>query len=168
MPIRLLDANVLITASNRVYPIDMFPEFWEWLAHMAATDAIKMPIEILEEITDGGPDEDPLKDWIHDHKNTLVLEEDVDADLVQRVLDEGYGTKLSAVELDEIGRDPFLIAAALAMPVDRYVVTAEVSAPARQRQNRKIPDVCNTLGVTWRDTIRMLRELGFSTNWKGQ
>jgi Domain of unknown function (DUF4411) len=28
----LLDANVLITARNRYYPIDTVPEFWSWLA----------------------------------------------------------------------------------------------------------------------------------------
>jgi hypothetical protein len=133
---------------------------------MANTGAVKMPIEILEEITDGGPDENPLKDWLHDNKDAMLLGEEVDAALVQRVLDNGYGANLTAVELDEIGRDPFLIACALTMPGDRCVVTAEVSAPARRRQNRKIPDVCNTMRVPWCDTITMLRELGFSTGWK--
>jgi hypothetical protein len=165
MPIRLLDANVLITASNRVYPIDMFPEFWDWLAHMAEDGAVKMPVEILEEITDGGPDEDPLKNWVHDNRDAILLGEEIDATLVQRVLDNGYGANLTAVELDQIGRDPFLIACALAVPADRCVVTTEVSAPARQRQNRKIPDVCNTMRVTCCDTITMLRELDFSTGW---
>lgn len=27
----LLDANELITAHNLYYPIDVVPEFWEWL-----------------------------------------------------------------------------------------------------------------------------------------
>jgi hypothetical protein len=143
----------------------MFPEFWEWLAHMAAAGAVKMPIETMEEITDGGPKEDPLKEWIHDNRDAMLLGEEVDPTLVQRVLDDGYGPNLTAVELDEIGRDPFLIAHALAMPGDRSVVTAEVSAPARRRQNRKIPDVCYTLRVTWCDTITMLRALDFSTSW---
>jgi hypothetical protein len=61
--LRLLDANVLITANNLYYPVDMVPEFWSWLAYMGQGGQIKIPIETLEEITDGGPKIDPLKDW---------------------------------------------------------------------------------------------------------
>lgn len=45
-----------------------------------------------------------------------------------------------------IGRDPFLIAYA-SVSADRVVVTKEVSKPSKQGANRKIPDVCNDLGV---------------------
>ena len=49
----LLDANVLITAHNLYYPIGRFPEFWDWLVHMGEAGEIKVPVEILEEITEG-------------------------------------------------------------------------------------------------------------------
>jgi len=41
---------------------------------------------------------------------------------VQHVLEHGYAPDLNDVEIEEIGKDPFLIAAALAGP-DRAVVT---------------------------------------------
>ena len=50
-------------------------------------------------------------------------------------------------KLREIGRDPFLIAYGMARP-DRCVVTSEPSSPKKQRKNRRIPDVCNTFGIT--------------------
>jgi hypothetical protein len=49
----LLDANVLITASNLYYPVDAVPEFWAWLAHNGAAGNVKMPLETFEEVKDG-------------------------------------------------------------------------------------------------------------------
>ena len=75
----LLDASVLITANARYYPINQFPEFWEWLIHMATANNVKMPLEIFEEIREGPDDEDKdlLYAWLHDGANhdALVLDE---------------------------------------------------------------------------------------------
>jgi len=166
----LIDANVLITAHNLYYPVNGVPEFWAWLAFRANAGDIKMPVEIFEEVKDGGTDEerDLLFGWISDdeNKDALLLREEVDPELVARVVDEGYARDLSDQEVEQIGRDPFLIAYALTAPAERWVVTTEVSAPRKQRQNRKIPDVCGTLGVSCCDTFTMLRALGFATNWR--
>ncbi|WP_149803942.1 DUF4411 family protein [Mesorhizobium sp. NFR06] len=50
--------------------------------------------------------------------------------------------------------------------VGRLVVTVEVSKPAAQRANRKIPDVCNGLGLRWIDSFELIRTLDFSTSWR--
>ena len=164
--LRLLDANVLITANNSYYPIDMVPEFWDWLTYYGESGEVRMPIETFEEVTGGGRREDPLKAWLIEHKTAILLDEEVDPALVQRVIRRGYAPDLTDVELEEIGRDPFLIAYSLVRPADRCVVTTEVSAPAKQRANRKIPDVCGALGVISCNTFTMLRELNFSTGWR--
>jgi hypothetical protein len=65
-----------------------------------------------------------------------------------------------------VTQDPFLIAYALVSAADRCVVTTEVSAPRKQRQNRRIPDVCTTMGVMCCDTFVLTRALGFKTGWK--
>ena len=52
--------------------------------------------------------------------------------LVQHVLVTGYGNDLTDVEIEEIGRDPFLIAYALANPSERIVVTTEISRPSER------------------------------------
>lgn len=166
----LLDANVLMTANNTYYPIDVVPEFWSWLFHQCAAGHVKMPIETFEEVRDGSTDaeRDLLYAWVHDatHKQAIVLDEDVDLLLVQQVIAEGYADDLTDDEVEQIGRDPFLIAYALASRTDRIVVTNEASKPSRRRQNRHIPDVCNGLGIRWVDTFGMLRALGFRTGWQ--
>jgi hypothetical protein len=161
----LFDANVLITASNTYYPLDQIPEFWSWIDYQATLGTIKLPLEILEEVLAGGRNDDPLLDWMNDHKATLVLVEDVDVALVQQVVHNGYAPDLTDDELEEIGRDPFLIAYALAV-TGRCVVTTEVSKPGKKRQNRKVPDVCGTFGVTCHNPFEAYRALGFRTAWK--
>src|ERR1700676_4969780 len=132
----LLDANVLITAYNLYYPIDQVPEFWSWLQHQATSGYAKIPLEILEEVLAGRPDE-PLIDWllVEENRAALALDETVDASLVQQVVTVGYASDLTDDEIQELGRDPFLIAYALFDPANRCVVTTEVSKPSRRRQN---------------------------------
>lgn len=166
----LLDANVLITAHNLYYPINVVPEFWEWLAFQGEEGRLKMPIETYEEVKDGSTDEDRdlLFGWISENhvKAAFVFEEDVNPELVAYVVEQGYAGDLTDQEIEQIGRDPFLIAYALARPGERCVVTTEVSSPSKKRQNRKVPDVCNALGVTCSDTFGMLKALGFTTSWR--
>ena len=164
----LLDANVLITASNSYYPIDQVPEFWSWLQYQAASGFVKIPLEVMEEIRAGRQDNDPLLDWISqdDNADALLLEEAIDGPLVQQVVVNGYAPDLTDDEVEKIGRDPFLIAYALSNPPDRYVVTTEVSRPSAQRQNRKIPDVCRAVGVQCGGPFTLNRNLGFHTGWR--
>lgn len=165
----LADANVLITANNSYYPIDRVPEYWEWLVYMGTQGRVKMPFEIFEEVKDGPDDveKDLLFAWLHDeaNKRALVLDEKVDPDLVQRVIAEGYASDLADDEVEQIGRDPFLIAYGLAAE-GRCVVTVETSAPKKERQNRKVPDVCKGLGVNCCNPFEFNRALGFRTQWK--
>ena len=169
--IYLLDANVLITAHNSYYPIDDVPEFWAWLLHQGANGVVKMPQEKFEEVRDG-KDEDLLCKWVtaEEFKDHLLFDEEVNPDLVARVVAEGYAPdpndqELNDQEIAQIGRDPFLIAYALAAPAERCVVTTEVSKPSVRRQNRHIPDVCITMGVTCYNTFQMTKALGFKTGW---
>ena len=161
--LHLFDANVLITASNTYYPIDQIPEFWDWIDHQATNGRIKLPVEILDEVLTGRKREDPLLAWMTDRKDALRLKETADPTIVNKVVTEGYAPDLTDDELEEIGRDPFLIAYALAGPNDRCVVTVEVSAPGKQRQNRRVPDVCNTFGIPCRNPFQAYRSLGFNT-----
>jgi hypothetical protein len=165
----LLDANVLITAHNSYYPIDTVPEFWAWLAHKGLAGDLKIPLENYEEVKDGSTDEeqDLLFAWIKKEEitGTILLDEEVDPDLVADVINDGYAPNLTDDEILQIGRDPFLIAYALASPANRSVVTMEVSAPNKQRQNRRIPDVCATMGVSCCNTFAMMKALGFRTAW---
>lgn len=124
----------------------------------------------MEEVRAGRRDNDPLIDWISldDNADALMLEEAVDATLVQRVVSTGYADDLNDEEVEKIGRDPFLIAYALSHPSERCVVTTEVSRPSAQRQNRKIPDVCRFLSVQCCGPFVLNRSLGFHTGWRNR
>ena len=120
-----------------------------------------MPFEIHNEIV---VSRGPLREWIcrQDIKDSLILDEEVNAELVERVLTDGYGDDLTDSDLEKIGRDPFLIAYALTME-ERVVVTKETPKPSAQRANRKIPDVCDTLNVQWMRDFDLYRVLKFTT-----
>jgi len=165
----LLDANVLITAESTFYAIDQVPEFWDWILHQGEKGLTKIPLEIIEEIDVSSRKDDRLIEWIKkgDNRSVLQLKEEVNSKLVHKVIKDGYAEDLSDVEVDQLGRDPFLIAYAMAAMADkkRCVVTMEVSKPSRKRQNRKVPDVCASLSVQCCNIFKMTRDLNFSTSW---
>ncbi|MBI4556278.1 MAG: DUF4411 family protein [Candidatus Hydrogenedentes bacterium] len=161
----LLDANILIDANRDYYPISRVREFWEWLEHNGTEGHVKIPVEVYEEIKEG---DDDLTKWAKkaEIKDALLLKEDADSTLVSRVINEGYAPDLTDDEVEKLGRDPFLVAYALAGPGGRCVVTTEGSKPKRVRANRHIPDVCRDLGIACCNTFELVRALDFRTGWK--
>lgn len=165
----LIDANTVIDAKDLYFAIDQVPEYWEWLIHQGQLGNVKMPTETFEEVSPGRDKDDPFYKWRKDKSTAeaLLLEEEVDYAAVQRVLAEGYAPDLNDNEIDQIGRDPFLIAYALDNPA-RTIVTTEVSKPTLTRQNRRVPDVCGYFGVPCINTFQMNRALGWRTSWKAR
>lgn len=163
----ILDANVLIDASRDYYPIQRVPEFWDWLLELSRLGFIKVPEETYEEIVSPTLTRpDALADWLKENKDTMVLHEQVLPVLVAYAVDRGYAQDLTDEEIEKIGRDPFLIAYALADVQNRCVVTTEQSRPSRIRANRHLPDVCNSLQVQCINTFDLIRILDFNTGWR--
>ncbi|MCB8839623.1 DUF4411 family protein [Aurantimonas sp. VKM B-3413] len=155
----LLDANTLIRANAQYYPIARIPQFWDWLILQGRAGVAKIPNEIADEITVG---RDAVSTWLKekDARDAMRLDESADVLLVRRVVSEGYAPNLNDAEFAKIGRDPFLIAYAMAGD-GRTVVTNENRAPAKQRHNRKVPDVCETMGVRWLTAFGFYEEADF-------
>ena len=80
--------------------------------------------------------------------------------------ERGYADDLTDDGIEKIGRDPFLIAYALADVQNRCVVTNERPRPGRTRANRHLPDVSREFNVLCINTFDMIRELDFRTDWK--
>ncbi len=160
----LLDANVLIDANNKYYPIEKVPEFWGWLVHLGSTENAKIPVEVYEKIKKG---DDTLAEWLKEQNisDALLFREEVNVQFLQTVMDNGYAPDLTDVESEKIGEDPFLIAYCMMDLERRCIVTTEVSKPKRLRANRHIPDVCQTMGVQCVDTFAFLRQMDFNTSW---
>jgi hypothetical protein len=157
----LLDANVLIRAHEDYYPIDRIPQFWAWLSTLGQNGTVKIPYEIYSEISISTG---PLHDWLTEVNvsNAMLLDQTIDPALLNRVLTEGYAIDLNDNEIEEIGQDPFLIGYALRDVGNITVVTKEVSAPSKQRANRKIPNVCQTFGIRSINDFEFYRELNFT------
>ena len=141
----LLDSNVLIRAHEDYYPLDRVPQFWDWLTAEAKAGRAKMPFEIYDEIA---ASTGPLREWITSSpvENSLVLDEEVNFKIFNDVLDNAYAPDLTENELEEAGRDPFLVAYGLMGP-DRVVVTKETSSSSKERGRRKVPDACKTMNI---------------------
>lgn len=160
----LLDSDVLIFAKNSYYPLDRVPQFWEWIQAMSQENRIKMPREIYDEITEG---HDDLCEWISlpNIRQDIIFPGRLDRSLYNEVIEIGYELPLDAPEIEEkVGKDPFLIAYALEgkrIGESRIVVSREVSKPKKTGANRKVPDVCNDLGIECITDIECYRALGF-------
>lgn len=166
----LVDANVVMTAANTYYRHAWVPEYWLWLSHHGTNGNIKIPLEIFEEIKDAGTtsSKDELFNWAKEsvNRNAILLPGEADPTLVRKVLSDGYsGSSLTDVQVEGLGRDPFLIAHALVDPSQRCVVTNERSAPNAAPHNRKIPDACSAVGVRTCTPFEMMVNLGFRTSW---
>ena len=159
MTIYLIDANVLIRAHGDYYPIDRLKPFWEWLTAQGQAGRVKMPREIYDEVAKSS---DLLGQWLRipEVKKAIIFLENTNVTNLSAVLEVGYGPDLNDLELEKIGRDPFLIASAMG-GAERIVVTREVSKPKAQRGNRKVPDVCVTMGVTCINDFELWRRLAF-------
>lgn len=167
----LLDANTLIAAKNAYYPIDRVPEFWEWIVYQGQVGNIKVPIEVYEEFKETkqrNGEKDSLSLWAEqpEVQDALLLSEQAQPNLVSLVTYAGYAEDPTDEEVAKMGRDPFLISYAVADSAQRCIVTTEVSKPSRQRANRHVPDVCNTLGIRWINNFQLIHELNFTTAWK--
>jgi len=166
----LLDANTLIDAKRDYYAIDRVPEFWSWLVHQGQQGTIKIPVEVYEEFADTKDkdgNKDALATWAYqvEVKEALLFEEEAEQDLVARITYGGYLNNPTDDELEEIGRDPFLISYALKDHQNRSIVTTENSKPSRMGANRHIPDVCNSFGIRCINNFELIREINFSTSW---
>ena len=161
----LLDSNVLITANDTYYELDRIRPFWDWIHAEAKRNVVKMPQEILEEIT---PASEDFRLWLAANLADLSIYEAVEPSLVESVLLHGY--EFAQSDLDDIAtvehnKDAILIAYALAEKNNRCVVTLEgIQSPngsLPKPQKRKIPLVCHKLGITCLDTFDLIRELDF-------
>jgi hypothetical protein len=159
MTLYLLDANVLIRAHADYYPIDRISPFWEWLLTMAQTNRLKMPREIYDEVAQSP---DILGQWLRQTavREAIILAEPTNGALVAEVIAKGYAPDLDDIEMETVGRDPILVATAMGAG-DRVVVSREVSSSKKQRANRKVPDVCRTMGVACIDDFELWRVLDF-------
>ena len=146
--LRLLDANVFITAKNTYYGLDIVPAFWSWLEDQAVVGTLASTDLIYDELKDGGDD---LADWVRERQQ-LIFHVRSDSATLAGYVDrihrwarrEGYRDHVIANFMD--CADPFLIGAAA--QDGHTIVTQEVLSTSKRKI--KIPNVCKDLGFPTR------------------
>lgn len=157
--LRLLDANVFITAKNTYYGFDLVPAFWTWLENRAAEGELASTELVYQELKDGG---DELATWIVDRRDLVFHLSSASSRVAEHVASlhawaRSQGYRDHAIEDFMSCADPFLVG--VAAESGAIIVTLERPAgPSRRKV--KIPDACTHLGVRYEDTFEMMRNLG--------
>lgn len=156
---RVLDANVFITAKNTYYGLDLVPAFWSWIEQQAAAGEVASTDLVYDELREG---HDALGEWAKDRKELVFHVNSTSATVAAHVgtlgawaQEAGYKQHVVQEFLD--CADPFLVGAAAESGL--IVVTQETPAGAK-RKKVKIPDACSRLGVAYENTFDMMRALG--------
>lgn len=158
----ILDANVLIEAKNSYYAFSICPGFWEALAASNSTSAVGSIVEVKAELL---KQEDDLKAWVSglpadffvDVKNAESLP--LFGQMQAWARSNGQYSEAAKRAFAENVTDAWLVAGCKSLKAT--LVTMEKPAPD-SRKIIKIPDVCNTFGVSWCNTFDMLTALGAS------
>ena len=162
----LVDANVLIEATNRYYSFSICPGFWDTLVWHADSGAV-CSVDVVKRELLGGNDD--LAVWVKNVAPAAAFHSTNDADVVA-----WYGRIANWVQNEPQFRpeakaefmkaaDPWLVADAGAHGM--MLVTQETLEPM-SRKKVKIPDVCRQFGVTWANTFEMLEDLGVALGWR--
>jgi hypothetical protein len=160
----LFDANVFIEAKNRYYAFDICPGFWDWIDHVAKTDAGSV-VPVCEELRKG---KDELAKWADDRRSMpwFLKIDDTETqnamkDIAAFVGGQGYSAEAQAHFL--AGADPWLIAKA--RTIGAKVVTHEVSSPGAKKRV-PIPDICIPFGIDCIPPYDVLRTMAASFTFR--
>jgi hypothetical protein len=138
--IYFLDTNVLVDANKFHFSIRERQDYWNWLLSLGREGQLKIPETVYGEVKDGY-----LAEWLEAHKDVFFCKTEECLAALPKVA-QGYGDPLlSEEELEMLKADPFIIAHAIV--ADGTVVTHEKPNNATAPKNKKIPSVCQALGV---------------------
>ena len=138
----IFDANILIRSSRIDFEKDKdeFNDFMHWLISLIKSGVIIIPESVCAEILGG---DDLLAEWCKNHVKKHKIDDSVAAPFLQRAL-EAYGAE-DTKTIEKIQSDAFVIAHAMAH--DGTVVTYEKESQATSAKNKKIPSICEKLGI---------------------
>ncbi len=118
--------------------------FWNWLDNIGEQEGIIIPEKVFEELSNKT---DGLSKFLTKQPN-LKNEPTINClSILPQVLST-YG-ELSDVDIEKLEKkaDPYVISHALEL--NATVVSSEVSEPYKIGVNKKIPDICDTLDVSF-------------------
>jgi hypothetical protein len=163
MGIYVVDSNFFIQAHRVSYPLDVAFSFWNKVKQLSEEDKIVSIDKVKNEIYDKN---DALEEWCRTNLQDGFFKESseviaaygqVSTWAISRSTHYMPNALNEFLDADEA--DAFIVAYALADPLNRIVVTHEISEPNRKNKI-KIPEACIALNVQFVNTIDMFRQLG--------
>jgi hypothetical protein len=161
-PALLLDSDVFIAAKNAYYAFDICPGFWKALLQAHRLGRVRSIDRVRNELLSGQKEED-LVQWVKRDVPAAFFYDSTAADVntaygeimlwVQR--NPQYFDRAKAKFATEA--DGWLVAYSL---VNGTVVVTNEQPRPESRNRVLLPDVCAQLKVPYKDTFRMLRDLG--------
>ncbi len=161
MSVFVVDSNFFIQAHRVVYPLDVVVSFWETLRQLANDGVIISIDKVKNEIYQNN---DELKAWCQEYlpndffksSETSIVEY---GKVVAWTMSKSNHFLAKAIDefLDSNEADAWIVSYCLKH--EHLLITYESSQPGRKNKI-KIPEPCNSLGVTYLDTIAMFRQLG--------
>ena len=137
----IFDSNILIRSSRIDFEKDEFIGFLNWVFNYVKSGVIMIPESVYYEISRG---DDLLAEWCKENIKKLRIDDSLAAPFLQKVL-EAYKAN-DANTIEKIQNDAFIIAHALAC--GGTVVTYEKESRASSASNKKIPSICEKLGIS--------------------
>lgn len=163
MLVYVVDSNFFIQAHRESYPLDVAFSFWNKVKQLADAGRIISIDKVKNEIYDKN---DTLETWCRanlpedffkDSSTVMATYGQVSAWAISK--NTHYLPNALNEFLDADEADAFIVAYALADPINIVVVTQEKSEPYRKNKI-KIPEACNDMNVQFVNTIDMFRQLG--------
>ena len=153
----LIDTNIFIESANRHYAIDICPGFWDFLIKVSKLDNVKSIIQVYDEFT---PDDERLETFRQNLKgNHFFLP-------VENITPESYSkVTITLIDMEYTQQaianfsrhaDYFLIA--LALQESYIIVTQEAKSGNNAKNQIKIPNVSEKLGIECVDVVKFLRD----------
>ncbi|MEX2640772.1 MAG: DUF4411 family protein [Balneolales bacterium] len=165
MNLFVVDSNFFIQAHRASYPIDIALSFWKKVRQLAHEGKIISIDKVRAEIV---KNDDELTRWVNGNLPDTFFrstQEKSILDEYRKVVNwasskSGHYKQKAIDEFLEFDKaDAWLIAWCLVS--GDQIVTQEVSEPNR-KVKIKIPDACQTFGVSYLNMMQMLRHLGVS------
>jgi hypothetical protein len=161
-----LDTNCLIEAKNRYYAFDILPRFWDLILNACEREILFIPESVYEELKDGYKDEE-LFEWAKDHKTTLFKPLNEEMFLTVRRISNLVIDRFKIEKANKFleSRDPEIIAFAkhreliLVTQEERVNIEHSIDIDGKYKSKVKIPNICEFLGVEYKNLFDMLRIL---------
>ena len=159
----LLDANILMTAADFHYPVDVVPNFWGQILEMLDAGEAMIPKSVHDEL--GVYKQKWTSDWVATKVSPQhILEENAShiqklTEITNWVMYERQPA-FPSKELRRFfkGADPKIIAAAAVEKCT--IVTYEKPVADPNSKKAKIPDIAAQFGVKCVNPVEMFRQLG--------